>query len=193
VDSELRTARRLAEERGVPQPHRRLSSPLTDATSDSVRRLPTNPGPGRRERLRWTRSVLGQLAYVDGCVASPIHPHVCRTPRISCEAVPPSIWPAGAQGGTSARSTGAALSFVSCIRLLGGRGSSPCECYADPSETGTKPRHWNRAVHRNEQHRRCVHQEVPPELHTHRVDQEHEREYDEQTNRSDSQGPRNQE
>jgi hypothetical protein len=41
------------------------------------------------------------------------------TPRISCEAVPPSNSPAGAQGGTSARSTGAALSFVSCIRLLG--------------------------------------------------------------------------
>ena len=39
---------------------------------------------------------------------------------ISCEAVPPSIWPAGAQGGTSARRTGAALSFVSCIRLFGG-------------------------------------------------------------------------
>jgi hypothetical protein len=28
--------------------------------------------------------------------------------------------PAGAQGGTSACRTGAALSFVSCIRLLGG-------------------------------------------------------------------------
>ena len=47
-------------------------------------------------------------------------PQVGRTLRISCEAVPPSIRPAGAQGGTSARSTGAALSFVSCIRLLGG-------------------------------------------------------------------------
>ena len=33
--------------------------------------------------------------------------------------MPPSIPPAGAQGGTSARSSGAALSFVSCIRLLG--------------------------------------------------------------------------
>jgi hypothetical protein len=33
--------------------------------------------------------------------------------------VPPSILPAGAQGGTSACHTGAALSFVSCIRLLG--------------------------------------------------------------------------
>jgi hypothetical protein len=32
--------------------------------------------------------------------------------------VPPSASPAGAQGGTSARSTGAALSFVSCIRLF---------------------------------------------------------------------------
>jgi hypothetical protein len=33
--------------------------------------------------------------------------------------VPPSISAAGAQGGTSACSTGAALSFVSCIRLFG--------------------------------------------------------------------------
>ena len=47
-------------------------------------------------------------------------PLVCRTPRISCEAVPPSVPPAGAQGGTSACRTGAALSFVSCIRLFGG-------------------------------------------------------------------------
>jgi hypothetical protein len=46
-------------------------------------------------------------------------PGVRRTLAISCEAVPPSIWPAGAQGGTSACSTGAALSFVSCIALLG--------------------------------------------------------------------------
>jgi hypothetical protein len=45
---------------------------------------------------------------------------VRRTLRISCEAVPPSISPAGAQGGTSGCHTGAALSFVSCIRLLGG-------------------------------------------------------------------------
>ncbi len=44
---------------------------------------------------------------------------VRRTLRISCEAVPPSVVSAGAQGGTSACSTGAALSFVSCIRLLG--------------------------------------------------------------------------
>jgi hypothetical protein len=33
--------------------------------------------------------------------------------------VPPSVQPAGAQGGTSACSTGAALSFVSCIRSFG--------------------------------------------------------------------------
>jgi hypothetical protein len=45
---------------------------------------------------------------------------VGRTLRISCEAVPPSVWPAGAQGGTSARHSGAALSLVSCIRLFGG-------------------------------------------------------------------------
>jgi hypothetical protein len=48
----------------------------------------------------------------------PSSPHVCPTLRISCEAVPPSIRPAGAQGGTSTCSTGAALSFVSCIRLF---------------------------------------------------------------------------
>ena len=46
--------------------------------------------------------------------------HVRPTLRISCEAVPPSVLPAGAQGGTSACSTGAALSYVSCIRLFGG-------------------------------------------------------------------------
>ncbi len=33
--------------------------------------------------------------------------------------MPPYVSTAGAQGGTSARRTGAALSFVSCIRLLG--------------------------------------------------------------------------
>ncbi len=55
----------------------------------------------------------------------PSHPRahngVSPTLRISCEAVPPLVSPAGAQGGTSARRTGAALSFVSCIRLLGRR------------------------------------------------------------------------
>jgi hypothetical protein len=45
---------------------------------------------------------------------------VRRTLRISCEAVPPPVWPAGAQGGTSACRTGAALSFVSFIRLFAG-------------------------------------------------------------------------
>jgi hypothetical protein len=49
---------------------------------------------------------------------SPAH-QVRPTRRISCEAVPPSVPAAGAQGGTSARRTGAALSFVSCIRLFG--------------------------------------------------------------------------
>ena len=49
-----------------------------------------------------------------------IHRHARLTLRISCEAVPPSVWPAGAQGGTSARHSGAALSFGSCIRLFGG-------------------------------------------------------------------------
>jgi hypothetical protein len=43
---------------------------------------------------------------------------VGRTLRISCQALPPPNWPAGAQGGTSACRTGAALSFVSCIRLF---------------------------------------------------------------------------
>ena len=50
---------------------------------------------------------------------------VCPTLGISCEAVPPSIWPAGAQGGTSACRTGAALSFVGCIRLLDGARPAP--------------------------------------------------------------------
>jgi hypothetical protein len=45
--------------------------------------------------------------------------HVGLTLRISCEAVPPPVLPAGAQGGALACHTGAALSFVSCIRLLG--------------------------------------------------------------------------
>src|SRR5512143_861334 len=49
-----------------------------------------------------------------------LHCAIRPTLRISCEAVPPSIPPAGAQGGTSACHTGAALSFVSCIRLFGG-------------------------------------------------------------------------
>ena len=48
------------------------------------------------------------------------HNAVSPTPRISCEAVPPSVSPSGAQGGTSACSTGAALSFVSCIRVFDG-------------------------------------------------------------------------
>jgi hypothetical protein len=51
------------------------------------------------------------VAVPGGVVASPLLVH--RTPRISCEAVPPSVSPTGAQGGTSACSTGAALSFVS--------------------------------------------------------------------------------
>jgi hypothetical protein len=60
--------------------------------------------------------------HADESHADRLHPStsvVRRTLRISCEAVPPSILPAGAQGGTSARRSGAALSFVSCIRLLG--------------------------------------------------------------------------
>jgi hypothetical protein len=63
-------------------------------------------------------------------MVAPLHPDlrlaplvypclVRRTPRISCEAVPPSVSPAGAQGGTLSCRSGAALSFVSCIRLFG--------------------------------------------------------------------------
>ena len=40
------------------------------------------------------------------------------TLAISCEAVPPSVSPAVAQGGTLSRRSGAALSFVSCIALF---------------------------------------------------------------------------
>lgn len=39
-----------------------------------------------------------------------------RTPRMSFEAVRPSVLAAGAHGGTSACRTDAAVSFVSCIR-----------------------------------------------------------------------------
>jgi hypothetical protein len=63
-------------------------------------------------------------------VPSALHPHVCRTLRISCEAVPPSVQPTGAQGGTSACHTGAALSFVSCIRLFDRVCAMPNRCRA---------------------------------------------------------------
>jgi len=52
--------------------------------------------------------------------AAPRAPLVRRTLRISCEAVRPPVPAAGAHGGTSDRRTGAAVSFVSCIRLLDG-------------------------------------------------------------------------
>jgi hypothetical protein len=61
------------------------------------------------------RCVVVRLACLLPLALAEVH----RTLRISCEAVPPSASPAGAQGGTSACHTGAALSFVSCIRLFG--------------------------------------------------------------------------
>ena len=64
-----------------------------------------------------------------------MRPIVRITLRISCEAVPPSVLPAGAQGGTSACSTGAALSFVSCICLLGDVATPST---SRPSATGSK-------------------------------------------------------
>ncbi len=67
--------------------------------------------------------------------------------------MPPSILPAGAQGGTSACSTGAALSFVSCIRSFGGvvrpsRGRAGrlrwaavlCQRPNEPNGTADRPR-----------------------------------------------------
>jgi hypothetical protein len=48
-------------------------------------------------------------------------------------------------------------------------------------------------MHRNECHRRCVHQQIPAELQARRMDQEYEREYHEQACCPDLQGPRNQE
>jgi hypothetical protein len=50
---------------------------------------------------------------------------VGRTPRISCEAVPASVPAARAQGGTLSCRSGAALSFVSCIRLFGSHTAPP--------------------------------------------------------------------
>jgi hypothetical protein len=58
---------------------------------------------------------------------------VRRTLRISCEAVPPPVSPAGAQGGTLSCRSGAALSFVSCIRLLGRSHFRPRSVIASPS------------------------------------------------------------
>ena len=60
----------------------------------------------------------GQVPHGVRTMAYPLA-QVSRTPRISCEAVPPSVSPAGAQGGTLSCRSGAALSFVSCIRLFG--------------------------------------------------------------------------
>jgi hypothetical protein len=68
-----------------------------------------------------------------------VHP----TLAISCEAVPPSILLAGAQGGTSACSTGAALSFVSCIALLGSSFALrvlPCRCWPGRVQPGNASR-----------------------------------------------------
>ena len=49
--------------------------------------------------------------------------------------MPPSGLPAGAQGGTSACHTGAALSFVSCIRLFGRTVHTPTTMWA-PADSG---------------------------------------------------------
>jgi len=53
--------------------------------------------------------------------------------------VPPSISPAGAQGGTSACRTGGALSFVSCIRLLGRLSHDLMSPSLNVNEHGTPP------------------------------------------------------
>ena len=63
----------------------------------------------------------------DFVAVSPLLRFARRTPGISCEAVPAPDWPERAQGGTSARRTGAALSFVSFIPLLGGVHSTCCK------------------------------------------------------------------
>ena len=68
---------------------------------------------------------------------------VGRTPRISCEAVPASILPARARGGTSVRTVvgnqpGAAESFVSFIRLLGG----PLRLQEDSNLGDRLVQHW---------------------------------------------------
>ena len=92
-----------------------LASPLEASGSSDV---PLRPQDCRQVLKQADRSPpLGPSARLHVCLPPP---RVRLTPRISCEAVPPPIRPAGAQGGTSARSSGAALSFVSCIRLLGG-------------------------------------------------------------------------
>jgi hypothetical protein len=126
-----RSTRRTA---GIGRSHERLPtahelslkpyglSPWTAGLRGTLRRpAPTMLGAagpyqeGQPQGAQGAGSSAGRLPF-----APALHSVIRPTPRISCEAVPPSIPPAGAQGGTSARSTGAALSFVSCIRLFGG-------------------------------------------------------------------------
>ena len=100
----------------------------TKQTAEPLPWPPTNPlpPPGRRsKRGNISCAALGVDTRPESRALSDwpwwrAQPRVHRTPRISCEAVPPPVLPAGAQGGTSVRSTGAALSFVSCIRLFCG-------------------------------------------------------------------------
>ena len=114
----------------MPERDRTATVAETAAASDACgstvveSRLPTRDGddcPAHRSGGASCRRSARRSALVSAIV-EPLAPllDVCRTLRISCEAVPPSVPPAGAQGGTSACSTGAALSFVSCIRLFGG-------------------------------------------------------------------------
>ena len=93
------------------QPH---SSSRASHPSARCRRLPLD---GR------TRQPCHHGPTCDGQRSSAHHRAptiVRRTPGISCEAVPALTPAARAQGGTSACHTGAALSFVSFIPLLGG-------------------------------------------------------------------------
>ncbi len=85
------------------------------------------PGLGPRRPRRPARHDGGDciplvcLAEPDAeCRGAQSSARVHRTPGISCEAVPAPTLAARAQGGTSACRTGAALSFVSFIPLLGG-------------------------------------------------------------------------
>src|SRR5512139_4159097 len=81
------------------------------------RRVARSRSPHKSKRQ--PRRTGGLPSLSRSCHLRAVHLDRRRTPRISCEAVPPSILPAGAQGGTLSCRSGAALSFVSCIRLFG--------------------------------------------------------------------------
>jgi hypothetical protein len=113
-----RSTGRLPERYPTP---RRLEVRLPETFFREQRTYPGTPpaADADKEAVVRTGRLLRWPAFPVRFPRPPLPHQAGRTLAISCEAVPPSSWPAGAQGGTSACSTGAALSFVSCIALFG--------------------------------------------------------------------------